>query len=223
MAIENLKQITKSANKTKIIEFNDNMHFNNFQGPFGINKSTVHSKISKINITIVDFTNGNKDKTIVLKHNVDPSVMKAISLQILSNRKDLFVNGIKEQKINFHKKDEEGYSSVSGLLIKYQEKMQNPWTVEIVNGKGIAVKNQTGGSIIKKGSYIETSKSAVYMSEMEFIIKMNEVRDYIEHFEIINMSKMIQVRNKMEQRIRNESQSAKMQVIQGGNVMEAEI
>ena len=57
MAIENIKQITKSNSLTKLIEFNDNLQVNDFTDEKGFKKSTVHGKyqISRTNEQSLDY------------------------------------------------------------------------------------------------------------------------------------------------------------------------
>lgn len=214
MSVVNLYQIAKSANAKKIIEFNDFMETNNFKEPYGQLKTTIHSKRSKINITIVDSSNGGGSKAIVVKYNLNPEVIKTIASQIISGQKNLFLSsGFKEEKINTYKTIQDGFHPVTAINIKYQDKLNNPWTISIINGKGKAAKNKNGGTLIKKGSFQKISQSDVYLSDYEMLIKMITVRDYILSFEQINISKMLQKRNELLSNIRNQRNLSQNQAV----------
>lgn len=205
----NTRQIIKVNNKTKLIEFNDNMQPNDFSKEAGVGISTVHSKYSRITATIVDWTAGKKEKAVVVSHNIYPSIMKAIAHAILSNQIEEFTkmnqrtkkSGFFEQKINHRIKTEEGGiegNPVTSINIRYQEKMNSPWTITIENGIGIAETTETGGIAIKKGTYKSLRSATVYLSKMQMIQVMAELKNYIENFETIHMEKMLQYREKYE-------------------------
>jgi len=90
MAIVNTRQITKSNNKTKLIEFNDMMQGNDFSEISGVMKSSVHSKFSRIRVTIVDWTNGKGESAVVVNHNITPITMKTIAELVLSGNTEVF-------------------------------------------------------------------------------------------------------------------------------------
>lgn len=198
----NFKQISKTANKDKILEFNDFMQLNDFNEEKGGKlSSTLHSKFSKIAVIIVDTTSGKKEKAKVLKFNFEPSTIKAIAQKIVDCNKDLFIPGYTFEKIDPYNKDQNGYSPVSKITIRYQEKMNNPWTFYIENGIGIPVKNATTGGInIKKGSYKKICFSQVVIENWTAIIKMGEVKDYISKWENANMPTFVKLRNAAEKR-----------------------
>lgn len=200
----NFKRITKTANANghKILEFNDFMQINNFDENKGGNlSSTLHSKFSKIGVIIVDTTGGKKEKAKVLKFNFEPSTIKAIAQKIVDGSKDLFIPGYMLEKIDPYNADNNGYSQVSKITIRYQEQMNNPWTFIIENGIGVPVKNATTGGInIKKGSYKKSCFSQVVMDNWTAIIKMCEIKNYIDKWENVNMSSFIKLRNAAEKK-----------------------
>lgn len=208
MSIINTRQITKANNKTKLVEFNDNLQPNDLSEKSGEIKSTVHNKFSRIGVTIVDWSKGKKDKATVLNHNLIPATAKAIAEQVIIGNKNLFSRqGFAEQKIDFYKKDESGFSPISAIQIQYQQQMNNPWTITINSGKGIAIRNQNGGIAIKKGSYKKLSSSMVVISEIDMLIKMTELRDYIASFETCHMNYMLKNRTKFEQKLKREREA----------------
>lgn len=208
MAVINVKQITKSNNKTKLIEFNDNLQVNDFSDEFGLKKSTVHGKFSKIQVVIVDWTKGKGENAVVVQHNLNPDVMKAICEMVLSGdtsefeKQDRYTKaiGFSESKINFYQKDENGYSPVTMFNIRYQKNMNSPWTITIETGKGIAQTNENGGISIKKGTYKKEKSATVYLSRGEMIARMTEVRDYIRNFEMVHFAEMLKNREKWEKK-----------------------
>ncbi|QUH21902.1 hypothetical protein [Alkaliphilus sp. B6464] len=206
MAIVNTKQITKSNNSTKLVEFNDRLQFNDFSQELGVQKSTVHGKFSRVQIVIVDWTKGKGDKAVVVQHNLTPDVMKGVCEMVLSGntaefeKQDRYTKstGFNESKINFYQKDEEGFSPVTNFNIKYQGNMNSPWTISIETGKGKAQKSENGGISIAKGTYIKENVSTVYLSKGEMLIRMLEVRDYIKDFETAHFYKMLEQRLEWE-------------------------
>jgi len=206
MAILNTRQICKSNNRTKLIEFNDKMQYNDYSEVAGLKRSTVHSKFSRIVATIVDWSNGKGDKAVVVNHNVTPLNMKTIAELVLSGNTQEFEiidkyskkTGYYEQKIDHRTVNDEGYSPVTRFNIRYQANMASPWTITIENGIGIAVISNIGGVSIKSGSYKELRAATVYLSKTEMITKMIEIRDYITAFEQIHMKEMLEHRNEFE-------------------------
>ena len=206
MANINIRQITKSNNKTKLIEFNDKMQFNDFSEETGVIKSSTHNKFSRIQLTIVDWTEGKKEKAIVVSHNITPSNLKLVAEMVLRNNTAVFEQidkytkkaGYLEQKINFRKKNERGCSPVTFLNIRYQSNMNSPWTITIENGEGIPQISSIGGVTIKAGSYQKIASATVFLSTTEFVSKMIEVKDYIQSFETSHFLKMLHLRAEKE-------------------------
>ena len=201
-----IRQITKSNNRTKVIEWGDNLQANDFSEKTGVNKSSIHSKFSRIKIVIVDWTSGKKEKAVVVSHNMLPSNMKTIAELVIKNNFAVFEQpdknkkqkGYLEHNINFYRKDEDGYSPVNIFNLQYQAAMNSPWTITITNGLAIASFNKLGGVSIKQGTYRKINTATVYLSHFEMLSKMIEVRDYIRTFETINMSRMLKCREEKE-------------------------
>ncbi len=179
MAIENIKQITKSNLPTKLIESNGNLQVNDFTGEKGFKKSTVHGKYSRINNTCGDWTKGKGSSAVVTTHNLTPDIMKMIAEMMLMNiitdftKSDKYTNkiGFFEQKIDHYKKDENSKNKVSMINIRYQEQMNNPWTITFDNGIGEIVTSSIGGVSIKSGSYKSIASVTMYLSKSEMIKK----------------------------------------------------
>lgn len=215
MSVINTRQISKSNNKTKLIEFNDRLQHNNFSEETGVCKSTVHSKYSRIQAVIVDWTAGKKDKAVVVTHNISPINIKLIAEMVLKGNISCFKEtdryskkiGYFEQKIDFRKKNKDGCSPVTTFNIRYQEKMNSPWTITIENGIGIASISQIGGVSIKAGSYKKINNSSVYLSETEMAAKMIEIKDYIFAYETVYMRKMLAARKLKEKEFKEKREN----------------
>lgn len=208
MAVKNTRQITKSNNRTKLVEFNDMLQGNDFSEVAGVMKSSIHSKFSRIRVTIVDWTNGKGENAVVVNHNITPIVMKTIAELIISGNTEMFEQvdkyskktGFFEQKIDHRTKNDNGLNPVSRFNIRYQPNMASPWTITIENGEGEAVISDIGGVSIKGGSYKELHSATVYLSKTEMIAKMIEVRDYILAFEQSHIKEMLKHREDYEKK-----------------------
>lgn len=208
MSVLNTRQITKSNNKSKLIEFNDMLQRNDFSEISGVKKSTVHSKFSRIRVTIVDWTNGKGENAVVVNHNLTPINIKTIAELVLSGNTEIFEQidkyskktGYYEQKIDHRTVDDKGLSPVSRFNIRYQANMASPWTITIENGMGVVAVSDIGGINIKSGSYKELRSATVYLSKTEMIAKMIEIRDYILAFENAGIKDMLECRNAFEKK-----------------------
>ena len=125
-------------------------------------------------------------------------MLKAISHAVLTNQLEDFKrrtntakNGYFEQKINVYNKNDEGYSPVSSINIRFQEQMNAPWTITIENGLGIAEISDIGVSI-KRGTYKPLNSATVYLTRLQMIQLMTELKDYIHNFENIHMERMLE-------------------------------
>lgn len=210
MAILNTRQIAKSNNRTKLIEFNDNLSYNDFTDEAGVKRSTIHSKFSRIQVTIVDWTAGKGEKAVVVNHNITPQNMKLLAEMVLHGdvsefeKQDKYSKqkGYFEQKINHRNKDEKGLSPVTRFNVYYQPQMSAPWTITIENGLGVAAVSNIGGISIKSGSYQKQNSATVYLSKTEMVLKMLEVRDYIMNFEQNFFRDMIIDRTNFEEKLK---------------------
>lgn len=74
---ENMDQITKYQNNKICLEFND--HMSPAKVEWG---SNIHSDYSKIQVLIVDTSNGGGEKAVVVDANVDPIKMKRLKAKV---------------------------------------------------------------------------------------------------------------------------------------------
>ena len=58
-----------------------------------------------------------------------------------------------------------------------------PWYVEVENGKGIPLKNATGGTYMKSGSFISTGKVYANLTDLDLFKLLSRVSSYIDAWE----------------------------------------
>lgn len=103
------------------------------------------------------------------------------------------------EKINPYTKDEAGYSPVSKMTIRYEPGLRLKWKVNIETGVGIVENTQTGGTCVKKESYKKGNSIDILLNEMQMAKILKVTSDYIERWEVCNMSKFINNRNKVKE------------------------
>ena len=212
MSVSTLRQIAKTNTSNKLVEFNDKLQPNIF-GEAGVEKSSPHGKYSRVEVTIVDFSNGKKEKAIVGTYNLSPDFAKLIAHLVITGNtsefekpdKNLGVTGVAEQKINHYKVDDLGYSPVSKFVTRIQPQMNSPWTITIENGKGKAEKSTIGGISIAKGTYVKENSCTIYISTREMLKLMITLNDYINNFEFWMFKPMIEKRTEIEKNQREDS------------------
>lgn len=107
----------------------------------------------------------------------------------------------KQEKI-FGDPDNTGHSQVTKLRIIRAEKdsrgnqRNNPWYIEIENGKGIAVKNSKGGTYMKSNSFSGNGKASANLNDLEMFRLLCKTVSYIDAWEkAIGPSLIIQAKN----------------------------
>ena len=98
--------------------------------------------------------------------------------------------------------DNTGHSQVTKLRIIRAEKdsrgnqRNNPWYIEIENGKGIAVKNSKGGTYMKSNSFSGNGKASANLNDLEMFRLLCKTVSYIDAWEkAIGPSLIIQAKN----------------------------
>lgn len=145
---------------------------------------------SRVGINLVDYA---KSPSVFVQENISPSQLKELYYEAILKRNDFSFSG-NGQKI-FGKPDAAGYSTVRSIQINrqgsYMDKRTNqivyknyPWTVKVQNGKGIKeVNNKTGGTSIKKGSFICDKEVSINMTDGDFFALINEAVTYMNAWE----------------------------------------
>jgi hypothetical protein len=140
---------------------------------------------SLIGITMLDYSKGTGDKTVRTKANISPDEAMYIHSRLAAGYQ---VFEFSQDKI-FGTPDAYGYSDVTKLRIcRYPQDANGkpktyPWFVQIANGKGIAVKNKTGGTYMKSGSYMELSVVTANLNDLDMFKLVNRVSCYISTWE----------------------------------------
>lgn len=89
-------------------------------------------------------------------------------------------------------KDKDGYSPVKNIQLIRQEldkdgkKRGYPWFVRITNGLGIAQTRDTGGTVIKSGSFKKTGEEFVSLKDEDIYDIFDKVCSYIELWKLAN-------------------------------------
>ena len=89
--------------------------------------------------------------------------------------------------------------------IRYQEQMNNPWTITVENGIWEVVTSNIGGVSIKSGSYKSIASVTMYLPKSEMIKKMIEVRDNIRDFETTHRKDMENSRLEYKKKLSNDT------------------
>lgn len=96
-----------------------------------------------------------------------------------------------EQKIAPSVDEKTGLSNVTTFKIEYNNKMNNPWTIYVENGKGEKEQTSTGGSKIKSGTYKRTGIIKLFITEDELQRIFQKVVDYSIEWETVNINACI--------------------------------
>ena len=140
---------------------------------------------SLIGITIQDYTNGTGSSNIIVQYNLAPEQIQFILSRITA--------GFQEyewyQSKIYGKPDSQGYSiaqqfSISRHTTDQQGRsMNNPWRIQIVNGKGIKAHNQNGGSYMKSGSFVSEKSAFIQLNDMDLYTLLKRTDSYITAWE----------------------------------------
>lgn len=102
------------------------------------------------------------------------------------------------EKINPYQVDDKGYSPVSKLNILYCPTLRLKWKISIEVGLGIKdINTQTGGLICKKDSYKKSHCVDILLNDFQMSKLLTISNNYINHWELCNMSKFLSYRNQI--------------------------
>lgn len=129
----------------------------------------------KIRFNALDYSKGTGENTVSSSANIDYDLIGLIADKIINGVEFGTLNENKsrillyENKILSHKKDENGKSPVTILIItKNSPAIKLRYKVSIENGVGTAQKTATGGIQCAKGSYVKTKSVQIFLSEFDF-------------------------------------------------------
>lgn len=140
---------------------------------------------SLIRLNMLDYSKGKGDNTVRVYANISPEEVKYIYSALFSHLAEFT---FPQEKI-FGEPDSAGYSIVQKLQISRCEtdsqgrKRNYPWTVEIQNGVGIAVRNSNGGKYCKKDSYKCECKVRLSLNDKDMFTLFARAEAYVRAFE----------------------------------------
>jgi len=191
-------QIAVYKTNKKLLEFKDKLQFGNplkyaHIHSFGEKDINGRNIVSNIGVLIQDYSNGTGDKMIKAEVNVSPEDIQFIFNRLCIGQVDFEFN---QEKIS-PKVEADGKSFVSKIIVKRAEKgpdgvvRKYPWYVLIENGKGIAVKGDSGGTYIKPKSYTSDKKIYININDRDLFKLLKRVNSYIDVWEKLYGSHLI--------------------------------
>lgn len=176
------RQIAVYQTAKKLVEFLDKLKSASVENYAHLHADSEtgndgRKRISCIGVKLLDYTNGKGTNTVTVEANLSPDNFLYIFENVRSNTPDFQFT---EDKI-FGKPDETGMMMVTKLRIVHSDpaKRKLPWGIEISNGKGIGEKNASGGTYMKGGSYVETAKVFLSLSDLDAFRLFSRVSRFI--------------------------------------------
>lgn len=183
-------QISVYKNSKTLVEFQDKLKVASLEsyahihadGEISDNGPKRHSLIG---ILMKDYSNGTGNKAVTVTANISPEEAKFILSRITAG----FSEYTFQQEKIFGDKDASGYSKVSKVRIIRATKDAKgnprnlPWYIEVENGKGIPLKNATGGTYMKAKSFISEGKVYANLSDLDLFKLLSRVSSYIDSWE----------------------------------------
>lgn len=212
------EQICKVQTDRKLIAFYDRLRYAQLttyaqmhaKGEYVENGRKVHSLIL---ITIQDYSNGTGENNIITRFNLAPEQIQFLLSRITSGFQEFEWS---QSKI-FGEPDAAGYSTAQQFFVSRHnldpkgQVMKSPWKVQIINGKGIKVKNKNGGSYMKSGSFQSEKTTFIQLTDMDFYTLLKRTDSYITHWETFYASWLISNGKQLmtnQQAQNNQSQAA---------------
>lgn len=192
-------QIFKSGRTKKVFEVNDNLQVNDFYNETGYQKSSLHGRMSRIQIIIVDITKGKKAKAIVCSFNLK-STEWFENFKYLTNT-DMFEKkygryGLSLTKANPHKKIGD-MISVNQLKVTFEKGLKNPsWKFNITEGKA-QPEDKFG---YKKESFQKLKENNYILSISEVNEMCSYITKYINNWENTMFSEFLSNRSAFTER-----------------------
>ena len=148
-------------------------------------KENDHKANSLIRLTIQDYSNGTGDKNIIAQFNLAPEQIQFILTRITAGFQEFEWS---QSKI-YGAPDAQGYSTAQQFSISRHTNdssgrpMKSPWRIQIVNGKGVKVQNQKGGSYMKSGSFLSEKNAFIQLTDMDLYTLLKRTDSYITNWE----------------------------------------
>ena len=184
-------QIAVYKNSKTLIEFQDKLKTASVESYAHIHADGERTgdgrkKHSLIGILMKDYSNGTGDKAVTVTANISPEEAKFILSRITAGFQEYT---FQQEKI-FGNTDEHGYAAVTKLRIlratrdsKGNERKM-PWYVEVENGKGIPLKNASGGTYMKAKSFVSMGKVYANLTDLDLFKLLSRVSSYVDSWEL---------------------------------------
>lgn len=153
-----------------------------------------HKAHSLIGITIQDYSNGTGDKNVIVQFNLSPEQIQFFLTRITAGFQEFEWS---QSKI-YGQPDGQGYSTAQQFSISRHvtdqngRMMKSPWRVQIVNGRGIKVQNQKGGSYMQSGSFLAEKNAFIQLTDMDLYTFLKRTDSYITNWEASVAPSLIQ-------------------------------
>lgn len=183
-------QICKIQNDKKLISFHDRLRAAlpgsyaqlHAKGEFAEDNHKVNSLIG---ISIQDYSNGTGERNIITRFHLSPEQVQFFLTRLTAGFQefDWSVSKI------FGEPDQNGYSIAQQFSISRHsrtsdgQEMKNPWRIQIINGRGIKVKNRNGGSYMQSGSFHAEKTAFIQLTDMDLYLLLKRVDAYITEWE----------------------------------------
>lgn len=187
-------------------------------------KENDHKANSLIKVTIQDYSNGTGDKNVIAQFNLAPEQIQFILTRITAGFQEFEWS---QSKI-YGAPDAQGYSTAQQFSISRHTNdssgrpMKSPWRIQIVNGKGVKVQNQKGGSYMKSGSFLSEKNAFIQLTDMDFYTLLKRTDSYITNWEagiapsLITNGKQAYEKQQQDWQSQNQSQGQEQGYAQGG-------
>lgn len=183
-------QIAVYKNSKTLVEFQDKLKVASLEYYAHIHADgePTHNgpkKHSLIGILMKDYSNGTGDKAVTVTANISPEEAKFILSRLTAGFQEYSYS---QEKI-FGEQDAKGYAKVSKVRIIRATKDAKgaprnlPWYIEVENGKGIPLKNASGGTYMKPKSFISEGKVYANLSDLDLFKLLSRVSSYIDSWE----------------------------------------
>lgn len=183
-------QIAVYKNSKTLVEFQDKLKVASMECYAHIHADgeateSGSKKHSLIGILMKDYSKGTGDKAVTVTANISPEEAKFILSRITAGFQEY---NFQQDKI-FGEKDASGYARVSKVRFIRATKDTNgnprklPWYLEVENGKGIPLKNDTGGTYMKPKSFVSEGKVYANLSDLDLFKLLSRVSSYIDGWE----------------------------------------
>ncbi len=189
-------------------------------------KENDHKANSLIKVTIQDYSNGTGDKNVIAQFNLAPEQIQFILTRITAGFQEFEWS---QSKI-YGTPDVQGYSTAQQFSISRHTNdssgrpMKSPWRIQIVNGKGVKVQNQKGGSYMKSGSFLSEKNAFIQLTDMDLYTLLKRTDSYITSWEACIAPSLItngkQAYEKQQQDWQSQNQSQDQSYPQDGQYPE---